>query len=161
MARHRSDREDLMAEAVTLTPRVSFRVADSDLELIAGLRTDGRLSLFFGSNEAFHFDGEGALRRAFIEGRLFRSQGTTLARLTRDEQPHQTVLLRHDLNDEELSEFRLSLQERLTHLIRQISENRVTTLQHIPDDLDFLPDLASLLQGIVQSGVRLSAPLKK
>jgi len=51
--------------------------------VIARFRADGSPSIYFGSDPVYHFDEAGRLRRAFVEEQLFRTQGDTLARLTR------------------------------------------------------------------------------
>jgi hypothetical protein len=161
MARHSSDREDLMAEAVTLSPRVALTVPGVADELIAGQRVDGRWSIFFNGDPVYHFDPEDRLRRAFLGGNLYRSQGTTLARLTRQESPTETVLLRHDLNAQELSQFWQDMCNLLARLATALQDGAITVQQTIPEDADFLPELARRLRNVLPAECRLAPALKK
>lgn len=161
MARHSSDREDLMAEAVTLLPRISFLVPNSKEEIVAGQRADGRWSIFFGGDPVYQFDAHDRLRRAFVAGELYRSQGTTLARLTRQESQHETVLLRHDLSGEELTQFFQRLRQYLQTVADAIARETAQILICIPPDTGYLAELANSIQNVLQGGDTLSPALNK
>ena len=85
MARQEVDREDLIAEAVALRRRIELALPGCDNPVVAGYRSTGALSLYFGADPVYQFDERGRLRRAFVGGHLYRTQGTTLAELTRVE----------------------------------------------------------------------------
>lgn len=161
MARHSSDREDLMAEAVTLSPRVALLIPGIVEEIIAGRRVDGRWSVFCGGDPVYHFDSQDRLRRAFIGGQLFRSQGTTLARLTRQETPTETLLLRHDLDSDELATFLEAMRQFLARLANAVKLGTVTIQRSIPADVNFLPELASHLNAVLNAASPLAPALKK
>src|SRR5438045_2175540 len=105
MARHEADREDLMAEAIALRERVELALPGEAEHTIAGFRDNGRFSLYFGTDPVFHLDADGALRRAFVGGDLYRSQAHTLARLTRQRTGGAVNLVRHDLDASQLEMF--------------------------------------------------------
>lgn len=161
MARLSSDREDLMAEAVTLVPRIAFLLPHSPREIVAGGRADGRWSIFFGGDPVYQFDMEHRLRRAFIEGVPYRSQGTTLARLTRQESQHETVLLRHDLTADELTQFFRRLRLDLQPVADAISHGTAQILNCIPPGSDCLAELADSIQNVLKGGDALSPALIK
>ncbi len=161
MARESADRDDLMAEAVTLLPRVEFVIRDPALEIVAGRRTDGRWSVFFGGDPVYHFDAQHRLRRAFVEGVLYRSQGTTLARLTRQESSAQTVLLRHDLADDELKIFWLTLRRHLQFIADAWSQWQILMRSTIPPDAEYLPELVSAINHVLNTGGALSPAITK
>ncbi|MDB5339484.1 MAG: hypothetical protein JWN70_5103 [Planctomycetaceae bacterium] len=150
-----------MAEAVTLSPRVALLIPGIDDEVIAGRRTDGRWSVFCGGDPVYHFDPQDRLRRAFIGEKLFRSQGTTLARLTRQEAATETVLLRHDLDSLELATFLHDMRFFLARLAEALKLGTVTILESIPADANFLPELASHLNVVLNGQSQLSPALKK
>ena len=85
MARNESDREDLMREAVALVRRVECETGNENDSVISGFRKCGSLSLYFGPDPVYHFDDSARLRRAFGEGFLYRTQGTTLARIIHEQ----------------------------------------------------------------------------
>ncbi|GIX05452.1 MAG: hypothetical protein KatS3mg114_1321 [Planctomycetaceae bacterium] len=95
MARHEADREDLFAEAVGLRPRAELRWGERTL--VAGLRTDDVLVLYFAPDEMLQVDRHARLRRAYWHGELYRTQGTALARLIRKRTAEHTWLQRTDL----------------------------------------------------------------
>lgn len=161
MARQSSDREDLMAEAIALSPRVSLHLTDFVTDIVAGRGNDGRWSVFFGGDPVYHFDPHNRLRRAFVGGYLYRSQGTTLARLTRQETASATVLLRHDLDTSELASFLENMRFVLALLAEGLKLRTATLQQSIPPDADFLPELASRLDVVLNSESLLAPPLKK
>ncbi|MDA1017654.1 MAG: hypothetical protein O3A00_24745 [Planctomycetota bacterium] len=113
MAKSESDREDLMREATALVERIEFRISDEAQPIVAGFRRDGRFSIYFDADLVYHFDEQHRLRRAFVDGDLYRTQGTTLARLRRERTQSQTVLRSHDLSADELADFRTALMNRL------------------------------------------------
>ncbi len=161
MARDSADREDLMAEAVTLLPRIELVIADTSLEIVAGRRTDGRWSVFFCGDPVYHFDAQHRLRRAFVDGVLYRSQGTTLARLSRQESPQETVLLRHDLTEEELARFFLMMRGNLQLIVEALSQGQILVRKIIPPDADYLPELAAAIDHVLKSSDALSPAISK
>jgi len=157
MARHEDEREDLMAEATALRERIEYSVAGRAEPVVAGFRESGQWSLYFGSDPVYHFAADGALRRAFLEGDLFRSQGVTLARLTRVRTGDEVQLVRHDLTAAELEQFTHRLKEQLTSLKGAIETGSAQVARQIPADagveaklLEALADAANLrLAGVV------------
>jgi hypothetical protein len=161
MARQSSDKDDLMAEVVALSPRVALMLPGTSSEIIAGRRSDGRWSIFFGGDPVYHFDADNRLRRAFFAGHLYRSQGTTLARLSRQSNPTETVLLRHDLDTEELTTFLQNMRGELARLEKSLNSGNFTVQQSIPADANFLPELTSHLIHVLNSESLLAPALKK
>ncbi len=104
MARHEANREDLFSEAAGLVRKVEGSINDLAV-ILAGFRTDGVLTVYFGADPMFQFDELGRLRRAYLDGYLYRAQGNTLARLTRSRSNSETTLQRSDLTAAELVDF--------------------------------------------------------
>lgn len=125
MARHESDREDLWAEAVALVSRAELRLAGRTEPLLVGRRQNGWWSIYFGQDVMLQFTADGQLRRAFRDGNLYRTQGETLARLTRERTATETILLRHDLTVEELAEFQSWMHAMLNELHMALAANAV------------------------------------
>ncbi len=118
MARNESDREDMMAEAVSLVRRIECRSELFSEPIIAGFNLQGWMFLYIGSDPMYRFDEQGRLRRAFVDGRLYRTQGQTLAVLDRQRtfdagEPVETNLVRQDLSAGELTAFRLRMYSQL------------------------------------------------
>ncbi len=156
MARHESDREDLMREATALVHRAEL-VCPGETELvIAGFHRDGRLSLYFGPDPVFQFDSQHRLRRAYARGFLYRTQGETLARLARQRTQEQTLLVRHDLEPAELDTFRTDAKTRLERLQKGLVQSEVQVVAQVPAEDNLLPDLEQALTSILNRDLPLA-----
>ncbi len=145
-----SHREDLMAEATALVRRAEFLDADGRSVLVAGYRRDGSLSLYLGEDPVYHFDRGGRLKRAFVDGLLYRTQQTTLARLTRDRsKPDLVGLLRHDLGDDELDTFRGSMIATVSGLVAELDSGRLNQAAVVPESADVAGELFSTLREVL------------
>jgi hypothetical protein len=160
MARHEADREDLLAEAVALPRRLEGRSPDNNLLIIAGFRTDGRLSMYFGPDRMYQWDTHGRLRRAYLDGLLYRTQGETLARLERSRSNAETTLLRHDLTPGELAEFRDQMQGAVTPLLAPLHSGWFLIDRQVPaDDTTLATDIARHLQTVLAADPWLAEPI--
>lgn len=165
MTSHRShqrlevDREDLMREATALRRRAEFRVPDEPEPVVAGYRSDGSLSIYFGPDPCFHFNPQGRLRRAFARGELYRTQGETLARLNRVRSGESVELHRHDLLPHELDHFLKNVRDRLQQLLAALEAGAAECLQEIPDrsnlDKSLIDDLSRILTAPLQLAPRI------
>lgn len=154
MARNESDREDLIREATAFPDRIEWNVPELDELVIAGVKADGSLAIYFGADPVYQFSSTGGLRRAFVDGCLYRTQGHTLARLIRDRSSEATVLQRSDLSDEELTQFLACMDDRLSHLKRRLLEGTVTTIRSVSKGR--APDYASLIDAVISASPKLS-----
>ena len=145
MARHATEREDLMAEATALRERIAYAVAGKPEPVVAGFRSNGQWSLYFGSDPVYHFARDGALRRAYLADDLYRSQGHTLARLRRARIGDVVQLVRHDLTPAELAEFMARMGADLVSLKTAIETGAARITRQIPDDVDLEAKLAGAL----------------
>ncbi len=165
MARQESDREDLFAEAVALTRRLEGTVLNASDpafagKLVLGLRDNGWLSVYLGSEPVYHFDARHRLRRAYVDGWLYRTQGTTLARLQRSRSATETTLLRTDLAPPELLRFRERMQQLLRDLASHLTSPAWQTLRRFPEyDLRIEADIADRLSGCLTVGDWLAPPV--
>lgn len=159
MARIESDREDLMREASALVRRVEFSTGVDTVPLVAGFRSDGSLTIFFHADRMAQFDMANRLRRALDEGKLYRTQGTTLARLTRRRTDTATILDRHDLTPCELAEFLETLESGIIRLHAELTGGKVTILRQIPDDADVLAELSQRMDDLALRQIELAPPI--
>jgi hypothetical protein len=157
MAGTECDREDLMREATALRRRVELQLPGE--RIVAGYRGTGAFSIYFGQDRAYHFDPQGLLRRAFVHPDLYRTQGTTLARLTRERTSARTLLLRRDLPSDELRAFLVEVRTRLSHLAGTIAAGRAAVLRCVPADADLLSEVAATVRRIGSAEVRLALPV--
>lgn len=152
MARNESDREDLMREATALVRRCQWVRHDGTEVAICGFRREGGLSIYLGADPVYHFDSNGLLRRAFRSGKLLRTQGNTLAQLTRQRTREATQLVRMDLEEQERDDFLAEMSQQIERLRREITKGVVTISQRIPqNDTDIQNDLATAFHRILEN----------
>lgn len=160
MARTEQDREDLLREATALRERIELSSPSWPHPVVCGFKSDGSFSVYLGQDPVYHFSDQGALRRSFKDGYLFRSQGMTLSRLERQRTNTETTLLRYDLNEQEHRQFLDDTQTDLLRLLQEISEGRTTIRGQVLVENDLLSRVRSLLESILNQPLRLSPALK-
>lgn len=147
MARHEGDREDLMAEATALVRRAEVVGPGHAEPAVIGFRQDGGVSVYFGADPVYHLDAEGRLKRAFRGGLLYRTQGETLAELTRERTASETVLRRRDLTPGELESFLAEMLSRILSLLVQRKRGALTVVRQVPyPDEAFWPDFEAAVR---------------
>ncbi|MBM83774.1 MAG: hypothetical protein CMJ78_24725 [Planctomycetaceae bacterium] len=151
MSRHESDREDIMAEATALVRRVEFQLNYEPPPIVAGFKRSGHLSIYFDQDPVYHFDENGLLRRAYVGGHLYRTQGETLACLDRDRSASATHLMREDLETAALEKFRIEMLDRLKSIVEAFGGDRLQVLRQLPADDDFVRELVSRIQQLSSS----------
>ena len=156
MARREADREDIMREAVALKRRVSFAVPGTADLVVCGVRANGYWSFYLDPDRVYQFDDQFRLRRAYVAGHLYRTQGDTLARMHRERSEAETVLQRVDLNSVELVAFLNEADFALARLLSQIQSGEARVVESIPRDADVLSELRSALERLVGSNLDLS-----
>lgn len=154
MARQESDREDLIREATALKPRVEWEIVGEPGVVFAGLKRNGALSLYFDQDPVYQFDAEGRLRRAYVDGYLYRSDGDRLAQLHRERTETETVLARQDIVGTDLVQFLTTMRERLRSLVARLQCGQATVLRSITDG--DLPNFATLIANAVEHAMELA-----
>ncbi len=156
MARQEADREDLIAEATALVERAEFSVPGLAQPVTAGRRRSGGWSIYFGGDPCYHFDDAGRLRRAFAEGKLYRTQGETLAELVRIRTAEATELRRRDLDAEELAAFLMNVTRELEQLRDELKTGGACCTRSVPADCEIARMLSAELERIVNRPLRLA-----
>ncbi len=156
MARNESDREDLMGEATALVRRIELSITDAPESIVAGFRKTGALSIYFGADPVYHIDEEMRLRRAYVDGLLYRTQGTTLAQLDRQRTETSTTLNRHDLTEDECNKFCELVTTNIQVLLDALQNNACTVHQQIPAVVPLLGELQQALMSILLEGIQLA-----
>jgi len=153
--------EGLMRELVALTERVELRgpaVAD---RIVAGFHRDGRLSVYFGEDPYYQFDPEGRMRRALIDGRLFRTQGNGLVALTRVRSAEATELVRRDLDSAELGRFVGLMLERVRTLREALASGRLEVTRQVPTDASVVGRLLGKLEVVLSAAGELAPAINR
>jgi hypothetical protein len=140
MARHESDREDLLREATALVERIELAPIDrADAQhIVVGFRRDGALSLFFGADPVYQFNAAGELRRAFHDNQLFKAARGRLVALCRSRGESEVQLLRRDLTDDEQALFLSDLTTRLQTFAEQLAAGAFAVVGQVPQNVNVM-----------------------
>ncbi|WP_298861508.1 hypothetical protein [uncultured Gimesia sp.] len=134
MALNEQDREDLMREATAFYPRAELHVDHELLPVFWGQKKNGNFSFYFGSDPVYQFDQSGRLRRAYIDGYLYRTQGNTLARLSRERNSKESTLKRYDLTITESAGLLQAMSNRFLKLDSAFGkQHEIRFLQSVAD----------------------------
>ena len=155
MARQEQDREDLYEEFRSAVRKWEIQTPNHLEPVVFGVRKDGRFSIYFDQDHCYHFNAEYQLQRAYRAGSLYRTQGTTLAKLTRTRTENETILNRVDLNERELTEFLVELQNRLDALIFDLKNQKHEILRSEPLNVD-MDEFRTSLDALSQHAIQLA-----
>jgi hypothetical protein len=150
--------EDLMKEAVSLIKRIEFRSPKQQDLVVLGFNNIGWLFVYRGSDPMYRFDEQGRLRRAFVNGLLYRTEGQTLAMMERRssrtssgyDPQSESILLRRDLQTDELDRFRTRMRSELEEVIIGLCEGEITR-QHPVDAVGLVPQFLAALDRVLNS----------
>ncbi|WP_373650281.1 hypothetical protein [Schlesneria sp. DSM 10557] len=158
MAQNESDREDLMAEMVSLIRRIECCSPDGQLLAVVGFNALGWLFVYRGHDLMYRFDAQKRLRRAYVDGLLYRTEGKTLAQLKRhrehlSDEPGSsptTSLIRRDLSSSDVDQFRERVHADLRQVLSDIQGGVIT--RRLPETGDeLLPEIETSLNDVLQS----------
>jgi hypothetical protein len=152
--------EDLMREVLALVPRVELRCPGREGSIVAGFARDGRLSIYFDGDPYYQFDPAGRLRRAFVGGRLFRTEGAGLAALTRIK-GDATELRRHDLDSAEFEAFCRAMLEQLRTLREALADGRMEVVDQVPLGAPIIDRLVAGLDSVLAAKGELAPAINK
>lgn len=156
-SRIEADREDLMAEAVNLPERIELTIPGIDTPVTIGRNAAGHWSFYFGPEPVYRFDSDLRLRRAVRDGKLYRTQGTTLAELTRVRLDQETQLQRRDLSDAEVEATLAKVREELVIVRDSLRNSTSTIIREVGTSNEFLPQLADFLTRLTAQPIGLAA----
>jgi hypothetical protein len=136
MARTQSDREDLLREATALVERAELVVAGWDESVVVGFRRDGCASVFFGAERVYQFNTAGQLRRAYVDGLLYKAEQGRLVALRRERGAEVVSLVRSEPTADETAEIISAMQSHLARFRDAIRQRTFTIAGQIPSDSD-------------------------
>jgi hypothetical protein len=155
MARHESDREDLLREATALVPRAELTVPGEAEPVVVGFRDGGSASIYFGGDPVYQFNSAGELRRAYADGLLYKAERGRLIELRRERTTAQTQLVRRELTDQEQAALLAAAAARLKRLGEALATSSATVTGQVPADGDVAARIRSWLP-LVCSPLRIA-----
>ncbi len=136
MAREEHDREDLLTEARSLVERASLRIVGAADEVVVGFRRDGCASVYLNPDRAYHFNTAGQLRRAYVDGLLYKAESGLLASLRRERTAGTVELVRHDLRQQETQAFLDAMRRELVALDGSLAAGSFEVIGQVPEETD-------------------------
>ena len=154
-----ADREDLLAEAVNLRERIELWMPGAEVATTIGCNDLGHWSFYFGAEPMYRFDAAGQLRRAVREGKLYRTQGTTLAELTRVRTEQETQLQRRDLIPGEVEAFLAEIRVPLVQLHAAYASHQCEFVRAVGVQVGFIERLLAVLHRFAAEPISLAPAL--
>jgi hypothetical protein len=136
MARDEHDREDLLTEAKALVQRVSLRPMQGADQVVLGFRRDGGAAFYLSGDRVYQFNSSGELRRAFVDGLLYKAERGALAALRRERTARAVSLVRHELSAREQQAFLADVRQALDALRESLARRDLTIVGQVPADAD-------------------------
>lgn len=136
MARNPEEREELLREARALVVRAEMEVDGFDEPIVVGFRHTGAASLYFGQDVVYQFNTTSELRRAYLNGEMYKSEKRRLVRLRRNRTGESLELISHELTPAETSEFLSAARARIRELQSALCQNRYRLIGQVTDDQD-------------------------
>ena len=156
MTRQESDREDLMREATALTRRAELQLPAEPEPIVVGFRRTSAFSIYWGADPVYQFDPEFRLRRAYVDGFLYRTAGETLAKLDRVRTATATELHRTDLGKTELQEFLANVRSYCEKFVAAVQSGEAKVNAAIPSTEEVLPAASDFIQQVLSRDVPLA-----
>ena len=147
MSRQESDREDLLREATALVERIELRLPEQPDSIVAGFRRDGSASFFFGQSPVYQFNSRCELRRAYVDGLLYKVDSSKLVEMRRERTPTAVELRSRQLSPAEAAQFLLDTEKKwLSTLRNALAAGNAEVLGHVPNDKDVAARVITWLQ---------------
>ena len=131
MARDEQDREDLISDATALVDRAAFSVTGAQHQVVIGFRRDNAASIYLTPDRVYHLNSAGELRRAYVDGLLYKAEHGRLVSMRRERTPHETNLMRRDLTDTETAAFLLSMRENLRQIAEMLGDGKLSCSRQV------------------------------
>lgn len=145
MARHESDREDILREATALAERAELRLPGESDPVVIGFRAGGAASAFFGGDPVYQFNAQGELRRAYVGGLLYKAEKGRLVELRRERTSHETSLIRRELDAAKQDELLQGAETRLLAVAAHLHAGEAQVQRQVPERGDIVARIVSWL----------------
>ena len=136
MARHQEDREDILREATAFVERVELEIDGLEDPVVVGFRSASGPAFFFGADPVYQFNSQSQLRRGYRQGCLLKAEAGRLIELRRERTESSMNLVRHELDEQQLSEFIRQLTGNLQFLGEALVSQHFRLVGQIPVEVD-------------------------
>ncbi len=161
MARQEQVREDLLAEATALVERVELALPGYPEPVVAGFRASDCASLFFGSDPVYQFNSQRQLRRAFVDGMLYKADGGRLISLARTRSAGRLELVRGQLDDAAQARILGAMAAHLAAMRGALESGDARIRRQVPEDANVIVRLRHWFAGLGESAEVAASPHAK
>lgn len=126
--------ENLLRDAVALVQRAEISVPSHSATIVVGFRRGGAFSVYFGGDPVYQFNDAGQLRRAFVDGVLYKADAGRLVTLMRVRDGNATTLHSHVLIEDEQASILSAICTRLRNLADSLAGGRFALIGQWPPD---------------------------
>jgi len=158
MARQEHDREDLLREATALVERVELQIPREPEPIVVGFRHDGAFSVYFGGDPVYQFNSAGQLRRAFIDGMMYKAEQGQLIALHRRRDLTGIALIRDSLTVDQQTGILARAHEQLQELRAALTRKTFAIAGQVPPDTDVVGRAETWLAGLSSAIVVADRP---
>ncbi|PHS15996.1 MAG: hypothetical protein COA78_04370 [Blastopirellula sp.] len=146
MAREASPREDLLKEATGLVRRAEYQIPGFPGSVVIGFRKVGAMSLFLDQDPVYQFNTQGELRRAFVDGLLFKSEDGKLISMRRERPAGESNLVSQTLAEPAQTAFIQSATARLKQIETALSTQEFQLIGKVTDSTEVHEDFLDWMQ---------------
>ena len=157
MAREEHDREDLLREATGLSERIELELVDYPQPVVVGFRDSGSTSIYFGADPVFQFNSQDQLRRAHVEGLLYKAERKSLVALRRVRTTQATSLVRSELDADETALFMSAMTRQLSQLLENLLAEKYRVVGQVPEDRPIVDRVIERLPALLGAEIATSA----
>ncbi|MGY8769734.1 MAG: hypothetical protein ACKVH8_15050 [Pirellulales bacterium] len=136
MAREESPREDLLKEATGLVRRAEYHIPGFPGSVVIGFRKVGAMSVFLDQDPVYQFNTQGELRRAFVEGLLYKSEDRKLVAMRRERTEGESNLVSHGLDQPTQAAFIQAAADRLRQIETALTTGDFQLIGQVTDTTD-------------------------
>ena len=134
MAKEEHRKEDLIADATAMVDRAELVVTTEPI--VVGFRQNGAMSVYFDEDPVYHFNAAGELRRAFVDGAIYKAEQGRLVRMQRNRTPEAHELISGPLSDDAQLAFLDGMTVRLSGLVEALDQEQLRTLREVRTGAD-------------------------
>ena len=146
MARQESQREDLLREATALVERIELRFPNLPWSIVAGFRRNGSASFFFEQSPVYQFNSRHELRRAYVDGLLYKTDNGRLIEMRRERTADAVELRSRQLSEDLTEKFLQDANIWLSSLRDALAAGNAQVVGQVPREKDIFARVQAWLQ---------------
>lgn len=145
-----------MRDARALVQRAEIAWAPDVPHLVLGRHPRGAASFYFGEDPVYHLNSSGRLRRAYVDGRLYKAEGGSLIEMQRVRTPQQVELRSRRLTPAETEQFLATAGQRLADVVASVKQKAYQLIAEVPADENVVENLIAWVTTVLDWPISLA-----